>query len=79
MPQADKNEKKLMQTFTNLSTGLSHAPGRCIFLSWTHGETSPYQYDASAILNNGIYTGALALLLIYFVSGQFWYTLFGKK
>jgi hypothetical protein len=38
-----------------------------------------YQYGASAILNNGIYTGALALLLIYFVSGQFWYTLFGKK
>jgi hypothetical protein len=38
-----------------------------------------YQYGASAILNNGIYSVALALLLIYFVTGHFWYTLFGKK
>jgi hypothetical protein len=38
-----------------------------------------YQYGVSAILDNGIYAGALALLLIYFVSGQFWYRLFSKK
>jgi hypothetical protein len=38
-----------------------------------------YQYGADKILDNGIYTGALALLLIYFVSGQFWYKLFRKE
>jgi hypothetical protein len=38
-----------------------------------------YQYGASAILNNGIYAGALVLLLIYFISGKFWYSLFCKK
>lgn len=38
-----------------------------------------YQYGAMAILTNGIYSGALALLLIYFVTGQFWYKLFSKK
>lgn len=38
-----------------------------------------YQYGVSAILDNGIYTGALALLLIYFTSGQFWYKLFNRN
>lgn len=38
-----------------------------------------YKYGAAAILDNGLYSGALALLLIYFVSGQFWYKLFNKQ
>ena len=38
-----------------------------------------YQYGANKIFENGIYSGALALLLIYFVTGQFWYTLFNDK
>jgi len=37
-----------------------------------------YQYGAVAIFDNGIYAGALAILLIYFVTGQFWYKLFKK-
>lgn len=37
-----------------------------------------YQYGAAAIFGNGIFSGALALLLIYFLSGQFWYKLFEK-
>lgn len=37
-----------------------------------------YQYDIGTIIENGIYAGALTLLLIYFVTGQFWYKLFKK-
>ena len=38
-----------------------------------------YQYGADKILDNGIYTGALAILIIYILTGQFWYKLFNKK
>lgn len=38
-----------------------------------------YKYGAGKILDNGIYSGALTLLLIYFVTGQFWYRLFNNK
>jgi hypothetical protein len=38
-----------------------------------------YQYGVYKIFDNGIYTGALLILLIYFVTGQFWYKLFLKK
>ena len=37
-----------------------------------------YKYDADHILDNGIYVGAVALLLIYILTGQFWYKLFKK-
>lgn len=48
----------------------------CLFLSLG---LFIYKYGAAAILQNGIYSGALVLLLIYFVTGQFWYKLFSKK
>ena len=32
-----------------------------------------YQYGFENILQNGIYGGALVLLLIYFLTGRFWY------
>lgn len=35
-----------------------------------------YKYGFSSILDNGIYAGALTLLLIYFLTGKFWYNLF---
>lgn len=38
-----------------------------------------YKYGADKIFDNGIYSGALALLLIYFLTGQFWYRLFNNK
>lgn len=38
-----------------------------------------YQYGANKILDNGIYLGALTLLLIYFVSGHIWYKLFNNN
>jgi hypothetical protein len=38
-----------------------------------------YKYGAGQLLENGIYLGALTLLLIYFITGQFWYSLFRKK
>lgn len=38
-----------------------------------------YQYGAEKLLDNGIYLGALSLLLIYVVTGQFWYKLFKKS
>lgn len=38
-----------------------------------------YKYGTDKILDNGIYSGALTLLLIYFVKGQFWYRLFNNK
>jgi hypothetical protein len=37
-----------------------------------------YKYGVTEIIHNGFYAGALVLLLIYFVSGQFWYRLFNK-
>jgi hypothetical protein len=38
-----------------------------------------YKYGMESIALDGIYAGALALLLIYFLSGWFWYSLFHKK
>lgn len=38
-----------------------------------------YQYGINKIFDNGIYSGALTILLIYFITGQFWYKLFNKK
>lgn len=38
-----------------------------------------YRYGMATLLKNGIYFGALILLLIYFLTGQFWYTLFHKN
>lgn len=37
-----------------------------------------YEYGAGQLCENGIYTGALVLLVIYFISGNFWYRLFRK-
>lgn len=37
-----------------------------------------YQYGVEELLHNGIYAGALALLVIYFLTGQFWYKFFKK-
>ena len=38
-----------------------------------------YKYGAEKITQNGIYAGALVLLLIYFLTGWFWYSIFHKK
>lgn len=38
-----------------------------------------YQYGISGLSENGIFTGALSLLLIYFATGYFWYRLFKKN
>lgn len=38
-----------------------------------------YEYGTDKILENGIYSGALAMLLIYFITGHFWYQLFNKN
>jgi hypothetical protein len=38
-----------------------------------------YKYGPGQLLENGIYLGALTLLLIYFITGRFWYSLFRKK
>jgi hypothetical protein len=37
-----------------------------------------YKYGTEQLLDNGIYLGALTLLLVYFVSGRLWYNLFDK-
>lgn len=37
-----------------------------------------YEYGADKILDNGMYSGALTLLLIYFVTGQLWFKLFNR-
>jgi hypothetical protein len=38
-----------------------------------------YKYGGEQLIRNGIYIGALALLLIYFLTAQFWYSIFHKK
>ena len=38
-----------------------------------------YKYGAQKIAQNGIYAGALVLLMIYFLTGWFWYSIFHKK
>ncbi len=37
-----------------------------------------YKYGFESLFENGIYLGALAVLVIYFVTGKFWYKLFNK-
>ena len=56
--------KNMLYGLTNFALSLG------LFL-FTHG---PEQ-----LLRNGVYTGALVLLLIYFLTGRFWYTLFHEK
>jgi hypothetical protein len=38
-----------------------------------------YKYGADKILGSGIYASTLAILVIYILTGQFWYKLFNKK
>ena len=38
-----------------------------------------YKYGPEQLFQNGIYAGALVLLVIYFLTGRFWYTLFHKR
>jgi hypothetical protein len=37
------------------------------------------KYGPEQLLHNGIYAGALVLLLIYFLTARFWYVLFQEK
>ncbi len=38
-----------------------------------------YEYGVDQILDNGIFVGALSVLVIYFITGKFWRDLFNKK
>jgi hypothetical protein len=38
-----------------------------------------HKYGVEQLVGNGIYAGALALLVIYFLTGWFWYWVFHKK
>ncbi len=38
-----------------------------------------YKYGTEQLFENGIYAGALILLVIYFLTGRFWYSVFHKK
>jgi len=38
-----------------------------------------YEYGAEQLKSNGIYAGALAILVIYFLTGWYWYSLFHKR
>ena len=38
-----------------------------------------YRHGVEQLLKNGIYSGALLILLIYFLTGQFWFSVFHKK
>ncbi len=38
-----------------------------------------YSYGVEKLFENGIYLGALAILVVYFITGQFWYSVFHKK
>jgi hypothetical protein len=38
-----------------------------------------FKYGVGTILSNGIYLGALGILVIYMLTGRFWYNLFNKK
>lgn len=37
------------------------------------------RYGIAQLAKNGIYAGTLVLLLIYFLTGRFWYLLFHQK
>ena len=49
-----------------------HADGDKIFIY-------SYKYGLANILENGIVAGALFVLILYFVTGNFWKNLFVKK
>ena len=38
-----------------------------------------YKYGTEPLVKNGIYAGALAILLIYILTGWFWYLIFHKN
>jgi hypothetical protein len=38
-----------------------------------------YKYGIDKILDNGIYAGAVVMLLIYFSTAWFWYGIFNKE
>ena len=38
-----------------------------------------YKYGLEAISENGIYAGALLLLVIYLLTGRYWYSVFHKR
>jgi hypothetical protein len=37
-----------------------------------------YKYGTKGLFDNGIYTGALVILIIYFTTGWFWFLIFHK-
>jgi len=37
------------------------------------------RYGPEQVLKNGIYAGALVLLVIYFLTARFWYSIFHQK
>jgi hypothetical protein len=37
------------------------------------------KYGVGQLFENGLYVGALTLLVIYFLTGWFWYTVFHKR
>ena len=38
-----------------------------------------YKYGGQHLAENGIYAGALTILIIYFLTGWYWYSIFHKK
>lgn len=38
-----------------------------------------YRYGTEQLFENGIYSGALILLVIYFLTGRLWYSVFHKR
>ena len=38
-----------------------------------------YKYGIDPLFENGIYFGALVLLVVYFLTGRLWYSLFHQK
>ena len=38
-----------------------------------------YKYGLEGLVGNGLYAGALLLLVIYFLTGRFWYVVFHKR
>ena len=38
-----------------------------------------YKHGAKQLVENGIYAGALAILLIYFLTGWYWHSIFHKN
>ena len=38
-----------------------------------------YKYGVEQLTENGIYTGAPTILIIYFLTGWYWYSIFHKK